>query len=119
MGYFLKLKDPNIIRKTILVEPALGSVHNRDDVKNFFRNYLWTDPTRQGKQLDFDKDAPTKKIKKDPIPTFFYEVLYRSAKLNAPEGHWKALLDNLLRTYGLLDNDFGNVESTYEYADAD
>lgn len=136
--YFLKLKDPNIIRRTILVEPALGSVlakpflddlisgkqsvgsfRSRDDVKNFFRNYLWTDPTRQGKQLDFDKDAPTKKIKKDPIPAFFYEVIYRSAKLNAPEGHWKALLDNLLKTYGLLDNDSGNVESTYEYADAD
>jgi len=136
--YFLKLKDPTIIRKTILVEPALGSVlakpflddlisgkqsvgsfRSRDDVKNFFRHCLWTDPTRQGKQLDCDKDAPTKKIKKDPIPAFFYEVIYRSAKLNAPEGHWKALLDNLLQTYGLLDNDSGNVESTYEYADAD
>merc|ERR1712194_895020 len=51
--YFLKLKDPTIIRKTILVEPALGSVlakpflddlisgkqsvgsfRSRDDVKN-------------------------------------------------------------------------------------
>mmetsp|Transcript_25052 Transcript_25052/g.28039 ORF Transcript_25052/g.28039 Transcript_25052/m.28039 type:complete len:445 (-) Transcript_25052:115-1449(-) len=136
--YFLKLKDPTIIRKTILVEPALGSVlakpflddlisgkqsvgsfRSRDDVKNFFRNYLWTDPTRQGKQLDCDKDAPTIKIKKDPIPAFFYEVIYRSAKLNAPEGHWKALLDNLLQTYGLLDNDSGNVENSYEYADVD
>jgi len=136
--YFLKLKDPHTIRKTVLVEPALGSVlakpflddlisgkqsvgsfRSRDDVKNFFRKYLWTDPTRRGKQSNVDKDAPKKKIKKDPIPTFFYEVIYRSAKLTAPEGHWIALLHNLLRTYGLLDNDSSNVESTYEYADAD
>jgi len=137
--YFLKLNHPHLVRKTILVEPALGSVlakpfldglisgkysfgsfRSRDDVKNIFRNYLWTDPTRRGKESDVQNDDhPKKKIKKDPIPAFFYEVIYRSAKITAPEGHWRALLDNLLRTYGLLDNNSSNAESTYEYADAD
>ena len=102
--YYLRIKRPEIIQNTVLVAPALLSVldntfleglsdgsnsfleyGSRDDVKEIFRNLLWTGADQQ--RLN---------PKKDPIPKFIYEVLYRQNR-KAPEGHWKSLQEGLLK----------------------
>lgn len=42
--------------------------------------------------------------KKDPVPKFFYESLYRRSKRIAPKGHYKALLLSLIDSVGLNDS---------------
>jgi len=104
MLYYIRVKKPSAVRKVALYSPALPYVladsflnglrdgtheflnyHNRDDVKDIFRTFLWLDPTESQKRR-----------RKDPLPKFFYEVIYQIYQRDVPEGHYKALQDSLL-----------------------
>lgn len=114
--YYLKLKRPDAIQKTVLVSPALASClanpflnglidgtnkftdfQSRDDVVRLFRNTLWTDPNKRNK----GNNGKKKKKKKDPFPNLVYDVIYEMNEKHAPPGHNKALQDNLIKTVTL------------------
>ena len=105
--YYVAHKRPDIIKRTVLVSPAVlpcidkdllagiqdGSnnffcVESRDDVKVLMRD------------LSTGRDDHNR-AKKDPIPKFFYESVYRAKYKEAPEGHYKARLQSLLTNAGL------------------
>jgi len=104
--YYLRLKRPDVIQKTVLVSPALASCladpflnglidgsHNfvdfksRDDVAHLFRNILWTGPEKRKNYK-----------KKDPFPPFIYDFIYELNLRDVPQGHNKGLQDSLIKT---------------------
>lgn len=114
--YFLKAKRPDVIQKTVLFAPALPhcltekflggllegkhgfmDFRSREDVKQLFRNFLWTDPQKRSAGAIKQKK---RREKKDPFPKIAYEVIYRLTLRNVPEGHYRALQDKLLVTSG-------------------
>lgn len=129
--YYLRAKRPEIIQKTVLLAPALLSClsdpfllglldgkhgfmdfHSRQDVKDLFRNFLWTNPhnkkeTRPGN----DSDAARLKKSKQKDP---YEVIYRMWQRDVPPGHHKALQDNLLSelVLGISKNDHNRIDDS-------
>ena len=111
--YFLKKKRPDKIQKTVLVAPALphfleqsfldGLINgkhrfldfqSREDVKRLFRDILWTNPERRR------KNGWKLGTKKNPFPPCAYEVIYRLALRDVPEGHFRALQDKLIAQHG-------------------
>ena len=102
----------------------------RKDVVQLFRNFLWTDSHKRrmliddndgGSGVDGDggdvddganntstnstkkkkKKRILRKMKKDPIPKFMYDILFELDQRNVPRGHNKGLQDNLIRTTGI------------------
>ena len=104
--YYVAHARPDVIKRSVLVSPAivpcvdksllrgiLGGTNNffcfesRHDVKVLFRD------------LSTGRDVSRKK--RDPVPKFFLESIYRESQKKAPKGHYKALLLNLLESVGL------------------
>jgi len=137
--YYLRAKRPDSIQKTVLLAPALlcclsdpfllGLVEgkhgfmdfrSRRDVKDLFRNFLWTSP-RSSHQPETSPRNPSSSAaaaarpkpskKKDPFPKVAYEVIYRLWQRDVPPGHHKALQDNLLLKLGLGMNGGNKMES--------
>eukprot|EP00531_Pseudo-nitzschia_arenysensis_P012730 CAMPEP_0116137730 /NCGR_PEP_ID=MMETSP0329-20121206/12397_1 /TAXON_ID=697910 /ORGANISM="Pseudo-nitzschia arenysensis, Strain B593" /LENGTH=379 /DNA_ID=CAMNT_0003632651 /DNA_START=132 /DNA_END=1271 /DNA_ORIENTATION=- len=125
--YFLKTKRPDVIQKTVLYSPALPvcltdrflgglqdgthgfmDYQNREDVKDLFRNFLWTDP---------QKRIANQEKKKDPFPKIAYEVIYRLTLRNVPEGHFRKLQDKLLlETAGVANDNNNEIENNNKFA---
>lgn len=59
-------------------------LESRDDVKRLMRDHLSTGRDDVGRK------------KKDPIPKFLYETLYREQRRAVPDGHYRELIHNLL-----------------------
>jgi len=105
--YYLRMKRPDVIQKTVLVSPALAKCladpfldglidgsenfvdfQSRDDVVHLFRDLLWTDPKRRSTNSD---------VKKDPFPKFIYDFMYEMNMRDVPRGHNKGLQDSLIK----------------------
>lgn len=131
--YYLRFKRPDIIQQTVLVSPALqfcldeafidGIIQgtnnfldfkSRDDVKLLFRNVLSTGPySDEGKRKitsnnNSDSNNNQPKRKKDPIPKFLLESIYRVKKRDVPEGHHRAMMHSLMKSAGITETDDDN-----------
>jgi len=124
LAYFIRLKRPDVIKRTVLVSPAIEyciddafiddflegrkrhmCFENRQDVKLLFRD------------LSTGRDTDKRK-RKDPVPKFFLEAVYRKSKQMAPEGHYKQMLHGLIDNIGKGAEDGGENESIFS-ADKD
>ena len=104
VGYYLQHHRPDIIKRSVLVSPAILCCVDKDLVKGIkdgTNNFCSLECRRDAKLLMRDlstgRDDDTRK-KKDPVPKFFLETVYRESKKKNPEGHFRELLLNLLDT---------------------
>ncbi|KAL7524126.1 hypothetical protein ACHAXR_001249, partial [Thalassiosira sp. AJA248-18] len=110
VGYYVAHKRPDIIKHTILVSPAILPCVDetllsglQDGSNNFFCFESRNDVKLLMRDLSTGRDDYGRK-KKDPIPKFLYETLYRNAQTVAPKGHYKAMLLSLLTNAGLTES---------------
>eukprot|EP00985_Skeletonema_marinoi_P015994 scaffold8454_cov113-Skeletonema_marinoi.AAC.4 len=100
--YYLQHHRPDIIKRTVLVSPAIlccvdkGLVNGiREGTNNFCCFESRHDVKLLMRDLSTGRDDYTRE-KWDPVPQFFLESVYRQSKKGAPAGHFRALLLNLL-----------------------
>merc|ERR1712007_171057 len=101
--YYLRLKRPDIIQRTVLVSPAithcLDNVFITDVLEG--RNKFIAFESREDlklllRDLSTGRNHTNERKKKDPIPRFFLESLYRMRREEAPEGYHKEMLHSFL-----------------------
>jgi len=100
--YYIQHHRPDIIQHAILVSPAILCCVDkdlvngiRDGTSNFFCLKSRQDAKLLLRDLSTGRDDDTRK-KKDPVPKFFLETVYREARKKSPEGHFRELLLHLL-----------------------
>ena len=100
--YFLRQKRPDLVHKTVLLSPAMESCLDQDFVEKYKsgeNRFIRIDSRSDVKQLFRDMSVPHR-TKKDPIPKFFLEAIYRQSKREVPEGHWEEMMNALLEYSG-------------------
>jgi len=102
--YFLRIKRPDIIQRTVLVAPAFKYCSNHKLMKDFLEgrhNFMCfesrEDVKWQMRELSTGQENNDKRKKKDPVPKWFLESIYRAYKTNIPEGHRRAMMYSLLK----------------------
>mmetsp|Transcript_9187 Transcript_9187/g.15970 ORF Transcript_9187/g.15970 Transcript_9187/m.15970 type:complete len:412 (+) Transcript_9187:129-1364(+) len=107
VAYYLHNQRPDKIKRAVLLSPAIATCVNKhfiqgivDGTNNFVCVQSRKDVKVLMRDLSTGRDDMGRK-KKDPVPKFFLEALYRRMKRSAPEGHFKALMINLLEHTGL------------------
>lgn len=113
VAYYLHHKRPDKIRRAVLVSPAIPECIDKDFIEsilngtnNFFCFESREDVKMLMRDLSTGREDDTR-TKKDPVPKFFYETIYRLDKKSGQEGHKRALLTNLLKGTGLTHS--GNI----------
>lgn len=105
LAYFLRIHRPDVILKTVLVSPAIGACLDEDFVRNYkngTNKFVRIDSRHDVKQLFRGLTVPHS-TKKDPVPKFFLESIYRKAKRDVPTGHWETMMNILLEeTSGVM-----------------
>ncbi|KAL3937658.1 MAG: hypothetical protein SGARI_002034 [Bacillariaceae sp.] len=103
IAYFLRAKRPDIIQKTVLVSPAIPYCVNHNYMDDFVKgekNFMCFENRKDVKILFRDlstgEENNDKRAKKDPVPTFFLEAVYRLNKNKAPDDHYREMLHGLL-----------------------
>lgn len=102
LAYFLKYKRSDIIQKTVLLSPALEcTIHKSfiDDFQSGKKRHMCFESREDVKLLMRDLSTPNRK-KKNPIPRFLLEPIFRDQKRNAPKGHYKEMLEILFENMG-------------------
>ena len=125
--YYLRFKRPDIIQRTVLVSPAIQyclddafidgllkgnnnfiDFQSREDVKLLFRNVLTAGPYDEDQNNNKDSNNSSSsqpRRKKDPVPKFILESIYRAQKVNAPDGHHRKMMHSLLKSAGITPTD--------------
>mmetsp|Transcript_20728 Transcript_20728/g.31189 ORF Transcript_20728/g.31189 Transcript_20728/m.31189 type:complete len:506 (-) Transcript_20728:286-1803(-) len=102
LAYFLKYKRSDIIQKTVLLSPALECTIDEtfiDDFQSGKKRHMCFESREDVKLLMRDLSTPNRK-KKNPIPKFLLEPIFRDQKRNAPKGHYKKMLEFLFENMG-------------------
>ncbi|KAL7521732.1 hypothetical protein ACHAWX_006407 [Stephanocyclus meneghinianus] len=104
--YYVAYARPDIIKRSVLVSPAIVPCVDKalvsgilDGRNNFFCFESREDVKVLFRDLSTGRDDASRK-KRDPVPKFFLEAIYRQSQKLAPKGHYKALLLNLLESVG-------------------
>ena len=115
--YYVQHHRPDIIQRAVLVSPAILSCVDEDLVDGIragTNNFCCFESRHDVKLLMRDlstgRDDYNRK-KWDPVPQFFLESVYRMSKKGAPDGHFRALLLNLLAN---TDSPFSSVKDVDE-----
>jgi pimeloyl-ACP methyl ester carboxylesterase len=130
--YYLRFKRPDVIQRTVLVSPAIQyclddafvdgllkgknnfiDFQSREDVKLLFRNALTIGPYDEEEENNnkdkynnnSNSDSNQPRRKKDPVPKFLLESIYRAQNANAPEGHHRKMMRSLLKSAGITPTD--------------
>eukprot|EP00984_Skeletonema_dohrnii_P037546 scaffold39706_cov161-Skeletonema_dohrnii-CCMP3373.AAC.1 len=100
--YYMQHHRPDIIQRAILVSPAILCCVDKDlvnGIRDGTSNFCCLKSRQDAKLLMRDlstgRDDDTRK-KKDPVPKFFLETVYREARKKSPEGHFREVLLHLL-----------------------
>mmetsp|Transcript_33974 Transcript_33974/g.71458 ORF Transcript_33974/g.71458 Transcript_33974/m.71458 type:complete len:401 (+) Transcript_33974:133-1335(+) len=107
VAYYLQNKRPDKIKRAVLVSPAIVTCVDKNLIQGILdgtNNFICVQSRKDVKLLLRDLSTGCdndERKKKDPVPKFFLEALYRRIKRSAPEGHFKALMINLLKHTGL------------------
>lgn len=100
--YYLQHKRPDVVRKSVLVSPAIRSCIGGEFVDDFVegrKRHMCYEGRRDVKVLFRDLSTESRR-RKDPVPKFFLEAIYRDQKKRAPEGHYKDMLHILIGDVG-------------------
>ena len=100
--YFLRYKYPHLVQKTVLVSPSLESCLDTQFIDDFVqgrKNHWCLESRDDAKRLFRDLSVPHRS-KKDPIPKFLLEAIWRRFVALAPPGHYRAMLEGLLKELG-------------------
>jgi len=107
--YYVHRARPDVIQRSILVSPAILACVDRDlldgirdGTNRFLRPENREDIKMLFRDLSTGRDDDGRK-KRDPVPKFLLESIYRASKKAAPEGYNKAMLASLLRDGGSAD----------------
>lgn len=107
VAYYLHNERPDKIKRAVLVSPAILACIDKtffNGVIDGTNNFCCFESREDVKLLMRDLSTgrnDTQRKKKDPIPKFFYESIYRLSKNASPAGHFMALLLSLLTNAGL------------------
>lgn len=99
--YSLKQQAPNFgvkIRRTVLLTPSLRTCIDKqfiDDFMNGRKNHFCFESRDDVKYLFRDLTAPNSK-RKNPIPKFFLEAIFREQKETTPNNHFRSMFQMLL-----------------------
>ena len=102
LAYFLRFKRPDIVQRTVLVSPSLESCVDKVFIEDFLkgRKRHWCFEERNDAKLLFrDLSVPHRKVH-NPIPKFFLEAIVRDQQTSAPRGHYREMLELLLKHIG-------------------
>lgn len=111
LAYYLRLKRPDIVRRTVLVSPAIRNCIDddlladiREGRKGFIEFRSRDDMKMAFRDLSTGQQRTNERKRKDPVPPFLLEALYRAHKSNTPtEGYHKELLQSLIAGARLMD----------------
>lgn len=98
--YYLQHKRPDVIRKSTLVSPSLRSCIGRGFIDDFVqkrKRHMCFEERRDVKVLFRDLSTVNRK-RKNPVPKFFLEAIYRNQQKHAPEGHFREMLNLLIKS---------------------
>lgn len=105
--YYVANERPDIIKRTVLVSPAIIPCVDsnllagiQDGTNRFICFESREDVKLLMRDLSTGRDDDNRK-KRDPVPKFFHESIYRMSKRKAPEGHYMEMLLSLLKNAGL------------------
>jgi len=112
VGYYLQHHRPDIIKRSVLVSPAILCCIDKDlllGIQDGSNNFCCFD-SRQDLKLQF-RDMSTgryddKRKKRDPVPKFMLESVYRKLKKESPEGHFRDLMRNMMSNAGLRQSQY-------------
>lgn len=100
--YYLQHHRPDIIKRAVLVSPAILCCVDKDlvnGIREGSNNFCFFESRHDVEMLMRDlstgRDDYTRE-KWDPVPQFFLESVYRQSKRGVPAGHFRALILNLL-----------------------
>jgi pimeloyl-ACP methyl ester carboxylesterase len=102
MAYFLQHAHPDVIRKTVIINPALDFVVNEefiDDFKQGRKNHFCVESRADVKQCFRDLSCPHRK-KKDPVPKFLLEAIWQDRLAREPPQHFRTLSLRLIEERG-------------------
>jgi pimeloyl-ACP methyl ester carboxylesterase len=115
--YYLQHHRPDIIKRAVLVSPAILCCVDKDlllGIQQRTNNFCSFESRQDVKVLMRDlstgRDDDTRK-KRDPVPKFLLESVYRQSKKKAPEGHFRALLLHLMSNAGLTQSAYATTFS--------
>mmetsp|Transcript_21877 Transcript_21877/g.41384 ORF Transcript_21877/g.41384 Transcript_21877/m.41384 type:complete len:331 (+) Transcript_21877:97-1089(+) len=100
--YFLRYKYPHLVQKSVLVSPSLESCLDSQFIDDFVqgrKNHWCLESRDDAKRLFRDLSVPHR-TKKDPIPKFLLEALWRRQVAQAPPRHYRTMLERLLKELG-------------------
>jgi len=96
--YLLRQKRPDLVNRTVLLAPAIRACLDDDFVDNYKsgkNRFIRINSRSDVKQLFRDMSVPHR-TKKDPVPRFFLEAIYRQSQRDVPKGHWEEMMNILL-----------------------
>jgi pimeloyl-ACP methyl ester carboxylesterase len=107
LAYYLRLKRPDMIQRTVLVSPSLEYCVHDGFIKDFVegkKRHMCFEERNDVKYLFRDLSTGChnnhKRKRKDPIPKFFLEAIYRKNTQKAPCGHYKGMLQRFIDNIG-------------------
>jgi pimeloyl-ACP methyl ester carboxylesterase len=113
--YYIHHHRPDIIKRGVLVSPAILCCVDKDLLfgvqdgsNNFCSAKSREDLKLMLRDLSTGRDDDTRK-KRDPVPKFILESVYRQSKKKAPEGHFRELLLNLMSNAGLTQSTYATT----------
>lgn len=96
--YFLRQKCPDLVDRTVLLSPAIEACLDSDFVENYKsgkNRFIRISSRDDVKQLFRDMSVPHR-TKKNPVPKFFLEAIFRQSQREVPPGHWEEMMNVLL-----------------------
>ena len=102
--YFLKFAGPTKVKinRTVLVSPSMEACIDEAFISDFVngrKNHFCFESREDVKKLMRDLGVPHLR-KKDPVPKFLLEAIYRLQKEKAPTDHFRTMLNRLLEERG-------------------
>lgn len=99
--YHLQQRYPQLIVKSILISPALEVVVDDRFLESFRtgqKNHFCWESRADVEEFMIDLSCPQRQ--KNPIPRFLLEAIWQDRQTRAPPGHFRTLLDKMLRHRG-------------------
>jgi len=100
--YYLQQKRPDVIKKSVLVSPAVEAVVDEMFINDFVqgrKNHFCFESRHDVKILMRDLSCPQRKHN-NPVPKFFLEAVWQDRLSREPTGHFRTYFLNLLNHRG-------------------
>jgi len=102
LAYFLRYKRPDLVQKLVLISPALEHCLNEEFIEDFQsgrKNHFCFESRKDVKIFFRDVSTPHRR-KKNPVPKFVLETIFRSQQKTAPKGHFRKMFSSFLEQIG-------------------